>query len=68
KNFYEELFSPKVSIAQPNLYSTENLPPFTLSEISNAINSLKFGHAAGIDRILPDMLRISRDAAKYLRT
>ncbi|KAF8361894.1 hypothetical protein PRIPAC_88817 [Pristionchus pacificus] len=56
KNFYEELFSPKFSIAQPNLYSTENLPPFTLSEISNAINSLKFGHAAGIDRILPDIL------------
>uniref|UniRef100_A0A8R1UT03 Reverse transcriptase domain-containing protein n=1 Tax=Pristionchus pacificus TaxID=54126 RepID=A0A8R1UT03_PRIPA len=35
KNFYEELFSPKVSIAQPNLYSTENLPPFTFPKLFN---------------------------------
>ena len=57
KTFYSALYTPIVSLplAIP-LTEPEPLSPFLHSEALHALASLKRGHSAGADAILPDML------------
>ncbi|GMR40398.1 hypothetical protein PMAYCL1PPCAC_10593 [Pristionchus mayeri] len=54
--FFESLYTPKVPLPFAITPSTEPILPFLREEISYAIQSLRIGHAAGDDKVKPDML------------